>query len=281
MKKFILSLTLLSSITLVGCSSNSSSDAEGEYKISHTSATMTMGQQLQLSITHNGSKVSNVTWKSSDTDYARVDKTGKVSAYFFTSGNSTVTITGKINRTKSLTCKLKINPRSESIFQKLYQRCDTVNQTDEGHIIYIFAHAGLEAEGTLYVNKTLEYDSYTNICRIKVQKSYTQSGVTAYFIGRNDFYWGSYQEGLFYGQYSEVYNGEQKDALFSFQNIGFSYYYHTIMLQDSTTYSITESDWTTITDESTIALGVFYRVQECSEYAEEKFQEYEFGIHLF
>ena len=82
-------------------------------------------------------------------------------------------------------------------------------------------------------------------------------------------------------QYSEVYNGVEKDALFSFNHIGFSYSSHTIMLQDSTTYSISESDWSSITDESTVALGVFYRVQECSEYAEEKFSQYNFGIHLF
>ena len=159
---------------------------------------------------------------------------------------------------------------------------DIINVTDEnGHVIYMFVHAGLEANGTILVNKSFEYDSFTNICHIKVSKSFTQDGVTAYYIGRNDFYWGDYQNGLFYGQYSEVYKGVEKDALFSFKNIGFSYYYHTIMLQDSTTYTIEQSDWSSITDESTVALGVFYRVQECSEYAEEKFQQYNFGVHLF
>ena len=152
---------------------------------------------------------------------------------------------------------------------------------DEGHVIYMFVHAGLEANGTLLVNKTFEYDSFTNICKIKVSKSYTQSGVDAYYIGKNEFYWGDYKNGLFYGQYSEVYNGTEKGALYSFNNIGFSYSSHTIVLQNATTYRIEESDWSTIQDESTVALGVFYRIQECSEYAEEKFQEYNFGIHLF
>ena len=240
-----------------------------------------MGEELQLSITKDGTQVSNITWTSSDNQLARVDSTGKVSAYFFTNDNEIVTITGKVNATKSLKCELTINPRSDSIFSRCYNHAQSVNQSDEGHVIYMFVHAGTEANGTLLVNKTFEYDSYTNICKIKVQKSYTESGVTAYYIGKNEFYWGDYQNGLFYGQYSEVKNGVERGALFSFSNIGFSYTNHTLYLGSNTTYSIVESDWTSITDESTVALGVFYRVQECSEYAEEKFTQYNFGIHLF
>ena len=262
-------------------SSRRSSSSEEGYRINYSSYTLTMGDELQLSITNNGRQVSGVTWSTSDNQLTRVDTNGKVKACFFTDTNETVIITGKINNRNSLTCKLKINPRSDSIFARCYQRSESVNQDDDGHVIYMFVHAGLEANGTLLVNKTFEYDSYTNICHIKVSKSYTESGVTAYYIGRNDFYWGDYRNGLFYGQYSEVYNGVEKGALFSFNHIGFSYSSHTIMLQDSTTYSISESDWSSITDESTVALGVFYRVQECSEYAEEKFSQYNFGIHLF
>ena len=306
MKKLFLSLSLLFVTTLgvsvASCSPNNDAQTtnpstpgdntppdnpggntpstEG-YKINYSTATLTMGDELQLSITNNGIKVNNITWSTSDNQLTRVDSTGKVKACFFTDANETVTITGRINSTKSLTCKLTINPRSDSIFAKCYQRSESVNQDEDGHVIYMFVHAGLEANGTILVNKTFEYDSYTNICHIKVSKSFTESGVTAYYIGRNDFYWGDYRNGLFYGQYSEVYNGVEKDALFSFNNIGFSSYYHTIMLQDSTTYTIEESDWSSINDEETVALGVFYRVQECSEYAEEKFQQYNFGVHLF
>ncbi len=302
MKKILLSLSLLF-VTVLGVSVTSCSSNNGTqntdpntntgnpgggtitgdtYKINYSTATLTMGDELQLSITNNGKAVSNITWSSDDNQLARVDSTGKVRACFFTSANEIVTITGKINKTKSLTCKLTINPRSDSIFAKCYQYSEGVNQNDDGHVIYMFVHAGLEANGTLLVNKTFEYDSYTNICRIKVQKSYTESGVTAYYIGKNEFYWGDYENGLFYGQYSEVKNGVEKGALFSFYNIGFSYSSHTIYLKNgATTYSISESDWTTINDESTVALGVFYRIQECSEYAEEKFQQYNFGVHLF
>lgn len=292
MKKIFVLLSFLfvsvSSLSMIGCSSNGNTNQSGEnsqtnneYKINHSKATLTMGEELQLSITKNNTQVSNITWSTSDNQLARVDSNGKVSACFFTSANETVTITGKISSAKSLTCKLTINPRKDSIFSKCYQSGESVNQDENGHVIYMFVHAGLEANGELLVNKTFEYDSYTNICRIKVQKSYTESGVTAYYIGRNDFYWGDYKNGLFYGQYSEVYNGVQKDALFSFSNIGFSYSSHTIVLQNSTQYTIEESDWSSISDESTVALGVFYRVQECSEYAEEKFQQYNFGVHLF
>ena len=260
-------------------SSKSSANNEG-YKISQSTATMTMGEELQLSITNNGNKVNNVTWSTSDNQLTRVDQTGKVKACFFTDVNEVVTITGKVNN-KSYTCKVTINPREDSIFSKCYYNSEGVNQDDEGHVIYMFVHAGLEANGTLLVNKTFEYDSFTNICKIKVSKSYTEGGVDAYYIGKNEFYWGDYRNGLFYGQYSEVYKGTQKDAMFSFKNIGFSYSSHTIMLQDATTYTLEESDWRTIQDESTVALGVFYRIQECSEYAEEKFQQYKFGVHLF
>ena len=256
-----------------------SSATEG-YKISQTSATMTMGDELQLSITNNGTKVNNVNWSTSDNQLTRVDQTGKVKACFFTDANEVVIITGKVG-SRSFTCRITINPRNDSIFSNCYYHAQGVNQDDEGHVIYMFVHAGLEANGTLLVNKTFEYDSFTNICKIKVSKSYTESGVDAYYIGKNEFYWGDYKNGLFYGQYSEVYNGTEKGALFSFNNIGFSYSSHTIVLQNATTYRIEESDWSTIQDESTVALGVFYRIQECSEYAEEKFQEYNFGIHLF
>ena len=262
-------------------SSKKSSTSVNGYRINHTTATLTMGEELELSITNNGTKVNNITWTSSDNQLARVDSTGLVQAFFFTSANEIVTITGKVNNKTSLTCKLTINPRDESIFTMCYYQSQGVSQNDEGHVIYMFVHAGLEANGTLLVNKTFEYDSYTNICKIKVSKSYSQSGVDAYYIGKNEFYWGDYKNGLFYGQYSEVYNGTQRSALFSFNNIGFSYSSHTIVLQNSTTYRIEESDWSTIQDESTVALGVFYRIQECSEYAEEKFQEYNYGIHLF
>lgn len=292
MKKIILSLMLLSIITVTGCSSNSKPTddnsggggtpvVETSYEINHQSATLTMGDELQLSITKNGEQVNSITWTSSDSQLARVDSNGKVEAYFFTDKNEKVIITGKIDNKNSLTCTLTIKARTESIFSKCYQHAQGVSQNDEGHVIYMFVHAGLEANGTLLVNKTFEYDSYTNICSIKVSKSFTESGVTAYYIGRNDFYWGDYKNGLFYGYYFEEYNGEAKGALFNFQNIGFNSSSHTIYLSNDTTYSIEESDWKSINDESTVALGVFYRVQECSEYAEEKFEEYNFGIHLF
>ena len=251
------------------------------YKINHSSATLTMGEELQLYITNNDTKVSNITWTNSDNDYARVDEDGVVRACFFTNTNEVVTITGKIDNEKSLKCDLTINPRTESIFQKVYYRSQAVTQDDEGHVIYMFVHAGLEANATINVTKTFEYDSYTNICRIKVIKSYVEGNVTAYYVGRNDFYWGDYENGIFYGQYSEVYNEQQKDAVFSFKNVGIDYLDHTIYLSSSTTYSIVRKDWNTITDEAMVAKGVFYRIEECVEYAEEKFSEYNFGVHLF
>lgn len=254
---------------------------ENVYSINHSSATLTMGEEMQLSITNNGINVSDITWTSSDTDLARVDSNGVVKACFFTNASEVVTITGKINNTKSLKCDLTINPRADSIFQKVYYRAQAVNQDENGHVIYMFVHAGVEANGTINVNKTFEYDSYTNICRIKVIKSFVEGNVTAYYVGRNDFYWGDYENGLFYGQYSEIYNGQEKDALFSFSNVGIGYSDHTIYISSKTTYSIIESDWSSITDEAMVAKGVFYRIEECVEYAEEKFNEYNFGVHLF
>ena len=252
------------------------------YAISKNTASLTMGEELQLSITKNGNAISGITWTSSDTDLARVDSTGLVRACFFTNENEPVTITGKVNNDLSLTCSLTIYPREESIFtQCYYNRPNSINQDENGHVIYMFVHAGLEANGTLLVNKTFEYDSYTNICNIKVSKSYEQSGVTAYYIGYNTFYWGSYQTGLFYGYYVEVVNGVQKSAEFDFDKFGFDYDTHTIYLTNSTTYTVVEKDWNTITDEAMVAKGVFYRIQECSEFAEEKFTEYNYGIHLF
>ena len=53
-------------------SRKSTSSREG-YAISHTSAIMTMGDELQLSITFNGTKVSSVSWSSSDNQLARVE----------------------------------------------------------------------------------------------------------------------------------------------------------------------------------------------------------------
>lgn len=254
---------------------------EDSYEISQTSAVLTMGEELQLSITNNGINVSNIIWTCSDSDLARVDDNGLVRACFFTNANEVVTITGNINNTKSLKCDLTINPRTESIFQKVYYRSQAVNQDEDGHVIYMFVHAGIEANGTINVNKTFEYDSYTNICRIKVIKSFVEGNVTAYYVGRNDFYWGDYENGLFYGQYSEIYNNQEKDALFSFNKVGISYSDHTIFISSNTTYSIVESDWSSITDEAMVAKGVFYRIEECVEYAEEKFNEYNFGVHLF
>ena len=254
---------------------------QDSYKISQTSAVLTMGEELQLSITNNGKKVSNVTWTSSDSDFARVDKGGVVRACFFTNENEKVTITGKVGNKASLRCDLKINPKNDSIFKKVYNRIQVVNQDDEGHVIYSFVHAGLEANATINVTKTFEYDSFTGICRIKVIKSFVQGNVTAYYVGRNDFYWGDYENGIFYGQYSEVYNEQQKDAVFSFKNVGIGYSDHTIYLSSNTTYSIVRKDWNTITDESMVAKGVFYRIEECVEYAETKFAEYNYGIHLF
>ena len=254
---------------------------ENVYSINHSSATLTMGEEMQLSITNNGVNVNNITWTSGDTDLARVDNNGVVRACFFTNANQEVTITGKINNTKSLKCDLTINPRADSIFQKVYYRAQAVNQDENGHVIYMFVHAGVEANGTINVNKTFEYDSYTNICRIKVIKSFVEGNITAYYVGRNDFYWGDYENGLFYGQYSEIYNNEEKDALFSFNKVGISYSDHTIFISSNTTYSIVESDWSSITDEAMVAKGVFYRIEECVEYAEQKFNEYNFGVHLF
>ena len=288
MRKFVLSLALLSTISMgvsvVSCSSilEEKAPEQDVYKINKTSATITMGNELQLSITKNGTKVNNVTWSSSDTDLARVDSTGKVKAFFFTNTNQPVTITGKIDKDTSLKCELTINRRTDSIFTECYNSGKGgVSQSSEGHVIYMFVHAGIEALGTIYVTKTFEYDSYTNICNIMVKKEFTQDGVDAMYVGKNQFYWGQYKEGLFYGQYSEVYNGFQKNALFSFSNIGFDSSDHTIYVSSSTTYSVVESDWSTIQDESTVALGVFYRIEECAEYAESKFAEYNFGIHLF
>lgn len=254
---------------------------ENVYAINHSTATLKMGEELQLSITNNGINVNNITWTSSDSDLARVDDNGLVRACFFTNENEVVTITGNINNTKSLKCDLTINPRTESIFQKVYYRSQTVNQDEDGHVIYMFVHAGVEANGTINVNKTFEYDSYTNICRIKVIKSFVEGNVTAYYVGRNDFYWGDYENGLFYGQYSEIYNNQEKDALFSFSKVGISYSEHTIFISSNTTYSILESDWSSITDEAMVAKGVFYRIEECVEYAEQKFEEYNYGVHLF
>ncbi|MBO7614090.1 MAG: Ig-like domain-containing protein [Bacilli bacterium] len=251
------------------------------YEISQTSAVLTMGEELQLSITNNGKKVNNVTWTSSDADLVRVDKDGVVRACFFTNENEKVTITGKVGNKASLKCDLRINPRNDSIFKKVYNRSQVVNQDDEGHVIYSFVHAGLEANATINVTKTFQYDSFTGICCIKVIKSFVQGNVTAYYVGRNDFYWGDYENGIFYGQYSEVYNEQQKDAVFSFKNVGIDYLDHTIYVSSNTTYSIVRKDWNTITDEDMIVKGVFYRIEECVEYAEEKFSEYNFGVHLF
>ena len=251
------------------------------YEISQTSAVLTMGEELQLSITNNGKKVNNVTWTSSDADLVRVDKDGVVRACFFTNENEKVTITGKVGNKASLKCDLRINPKNDSIFKKVYNRTQVVNQDDEGHVIYSFVHAGLEANATINVTKTFQYDSFTGICCIKVIKSFVQGNVTAYYVGRNDFYWGDYENGIFDGQYSEVYNEQQKDAVFSFKNVGIDYLDHTIYVSSNTTYSIVRKDWNTITDEDMIVKGVFYRIEECVEYAEEKFSEYNFGIHLF
>ena len=254
---------------------------QDSYKISQTSAVLTMGEELQLSITNNGKKVSNVTWTSSDADLARVDEDGVVRACFFTNENEKVAITGKVGNKASLKCDLRINPKNDSIFKKVYNRIQVVNQDDEGHVIYSFVHAGVEANATINVTKTFEYDSFTGICRIKVIKSFVQGNVTAYYVGRNDFYWGDYENGIFYGQYSEVYNEQQKDAVFSFKNVGISYLNHTIYISSNTTYSIVRKDWNTITDEDAVAKLVFCRIEECVEYAEEKFEEYNYGVHLF
>ena len=282
-----LSLSLLSLLLFVsGCSFTDVNDDPGnhiqdDYKINYTTAALTMGEELDLAITNNGEKVDNITWSSSDTQLARVDATGKVKACFFTNEDEVITITGQISETESLECKLTIYPRTESIFTRCYYDSENVNQDEDGHVIYMFVHAGIEANGTIDVTKTFEYDSYTNICKIVVIKHFVDNGVDAYYAGTNKFYWGDYRNGLFYGQYSEVFGAVENDAIFTFQNIGFDSDTHTIFLSTSTTYKIEESSWSTITDEAMVAKGAFYRVQECSEYAEEKFQQYNFGIHLF
>ena len=81
---------------------------DGSYKISHSDVTMSyIGEYFNLYITHDGVKMTEVTWFTSDSSVASVNDMGVVTAV----GNGTATITTVIDG-NSLQCVVRVNAKS-------------------------------------------------------------------------------------------------------------------------------------------------------------------------
>jgi len=77
---------------------------DGSYKISHSDVTMSyIGEYFNLYITHDGVKMTEVTWFTSDSEVVSVNDMGVVTAM----GNGTATITTVVDG-NSLQCVVRV-----------------------------------------------------------------------------------------------------------------------------------------------------------------------------
>jgi hypothetical protein len=279
MKKLGLILLILPFMAACGSNANTT-EQKDEYKLNKTQLNLTIGDEYQLKVTKNGKTYSNVTWSSNYSDYCDVSSTGLVSAYY---EHTTVTITAKISKSIKLTCSVKVSAPKTDVY-RLFSSSGQGQVNDKGHVLYIFAKAGIttDSSNTYNYNLTFEYDTFSNICTIVSKLSWTQSGYNCMLMGYNIFYWGEYKTGLFGGYYyqTNTSTNETKKIELSFpnENILFSYAYQEIFAVNGTiTYVVEHNDFSSV---GSNVEPIFIRVQECPLYAKQIFETHNYDLKL-
>ena len=125
-------------------------------KMNKSSATVTKGKTLQLSLTYPENAVSTWTrWRTSDSSIAKVDSTGKVTGV----SGGTATITARTPAGWDVKCKVTVlTPISEAEVEGITDK--TYNGSARTHWVYVYHNGAKLTKGTDY---TIEYKNNVNV----------------------------------------------------------------------------------------------------------------------
>lgn len=296
--RLLLASTLL---LLTGCTqaqvqtNPSNSDGEQEvathnYEISETELTLKAGQSTKLYISDNGTLVSNITWKSSNTKIAVVDSSGLVTGV----KEGEATITGTIDKDNSVNCVVTITSsevtppgpddnKDTEIVKFFKKNADYVSGTS-----YYFVSSkskwDYELNQSIIWEMYFVYDTSNDICVINSQMNFTtSSGLSCNYYGYNTFYWGSYKSGLFIGGY----NQEKTKGSGTYSNLEFGFDNSTIIFRNDfsltfvdLSYTVRNNDFTSEATAEDVRVA-FSRVSECCSYAYEMFTKFNVNLKLY
>ena len=300
MKKLILLLasTLL---LLTGCTqaqggttpsgdNEESEEVTHNYEISETELTLKAGQSTKLYISDDGTLVSNITWKSSNTKIAVVDSSGLVTGV----KEGEATITGTIDKDNSLNCVVTVtssevtppgpdDDKDTEIVKFFKKNADYVSGTS-----YYFVSSkskwDYELNQSLIWEMQFVYNTSNDICVISSQMNYTtSSGLSCNYYGYNTFYWGSYKSGLFIGGY----NQEKTKGSGTYSNLEFGYDNSTIIFRNDFSLTFVDLSYTVRNNDFSSSPSLddvraaFSRVSECCSYADEMFTKFNVNLKLY
>lgn len=267
-----------------------SEEVTHNYEISDTKLSIKAGQSTKLYISDDGTLVSNITWKSSNTKIAVVDSSGLVTGV----KEGEATITGTIDKDNSLNCVVTITAsevtppgpdedNDTEIVRFFKKNADYVSGTS-----YYFVSSKSKwdyATNQTYIwDMYFEYDTSNDICLISSKMNFTtSSGLSCFYYGFNTFYWGSYKSGLFTGGYKQ----EKSKGSGTYYDLEFEFNSSTIVFRTDysltyvdLSYSIENNDFSSSPSLDDVR-AAFSRVSECCSYADEMFTKFNVNLKLY
>lgn len=227
-----------------------------EYTLKDSSKSLVMGEEYKIQVLKGGVEYSGATFKSENELIAKVDKDGYVSP--FQPGNIDITVT--INSETSLIFKLTVTEPKTEIYRFMLNNMSGYNIDDDNLVIlyYIKSYTNMEAISSF----EFQFDTFNNIVMIISKCDDKASSANCVTYGYNVFEWGDYKNGLFVGNY---YPNEFPGRYYSVQFLNLVFASDGINYDDNTQYTERHNDF--VSDVSFMIMPMFYRVQECCDFA--------------
>ncbi len=259
---------------------DNNNDNSDNYSITQVKNGLTVGDTIQLQVYKNGSAFDGASWSSDNEIFATVDESGLVTALF----PGEVNIIATIDEKTTVSSNITVNARNSTMYKFAMEKGTPAVDKDTGHVVVAFVSVKIDNYGQTR-ELSFTYDVATEKCLIKsVLHGNATDGTPFVLAGYNDFIWGDYKNGSFYGGYSH--NNPNNElgydyAIISFDNKEITFYNHSeIYLPTTYTYYTEHSDWEA-QDVETIVEPIWVRVQECPLYAKDMFEKFKYNLTLF
>ena len=180
------------------------------YALNKTSLTLEVGEKYQLKVLQDGAPYQgSIQWAIS-TDLIDIDQNGVVQGIYPTSSDIDCRVQA-LSNDFNLFCYVTVVGRSSNIY-----RCMTANSSakptveDGNHVVYTVTKEESFNGATKYRNMySFAYDSLTEKCKIEFARANYWVNSEGYqwvevIAGANEFDWGDYENGGFYGIYGQM-----------------------------------------------------------------------------
>ncbi|MBO5578060.1 MAG: hypothetical protein J5955_03030 [Bacilli bacterium] len=260
------------------------------YTLNANNVTVEVGGTYQFHLYKNNVLVTrNVMWQVS-TDLLDITSDGLLTGIYPTNSSSNAFVRGSIGK-NYVDCKVTVTGRDSNIYRCMtseYQTSAEIENTN--HVVYSCKReeSGSNWDGTKYKNSYLfTYDSLTEKCKIVTMKiGYYVNGEgyqwEEVYAGYNEFTWGDYENGLFYGIMGDIVHdtnpGRERQVNVIFKNEQLVFNKETYQIgfhSQAEYYEIVKNTYTNYTVTSDDIYEILKVVNECKTFADnEVFKDY-------